>query len=183
LSAPFENFTARVRSLKLTYVLMGVAIWLIDLLTGNFLQFPILFVVPVVLSAWYCGRAVACWLAVCLPLGRLIIAAAWEVPSSLEYIVANALIRIAVLLLIAYLVALAARQNRLLQRRVDTLVKMCAWTRTVEYQGEWISFEEYLKRRFRIETTHGMSPEEAQRQLDELMKAVPDAPPEPAAPR
>jgi hypothetical protein len=173
LSAPFENFAARVRPLKLTYVLMGVAIWLLDLLTGNFLQFPILFVIPVVLSAWYCGRAMACWLAVGLPLGRLAIAALWELPSALEYIVANALIRIAVLLLIAYLVALAARQTRALQQRVDTLVKMCAWTRTVEYQGQWVSFEEYLKLRFNIETTHGMSPEEAQRQVDELMKLDP----------
>ena len=81
------------------------------------------------------------------------------------------------LLLIASLVALAARQTRALQQRVDTLVKMCAWTRTVEYQGEWISFEEYLKRRFNMETTHGMSPEEAQRQFDELAKLDPTAPP------
>ena len=42
--------------------------------------------------------------------------------------------------------------------------------RAVEYQGEWICFAEYLKRRFNIETTHGMSPAEARKQIDLLMQ-------------
>jgi CHASE3 domain sensor protein len=39
------------------------------------------------------------------------------------------------------------------------LVTLCAWTRSVEYEGEWISFEEYLRRKFKVSTTHGISPE------------------------
>jgi CHASE3 domain sensor protein len=39
------------------------------------------------------------------------------------------------------------------------LVTLCAWTRSVEYEGEWISFEEYLRRRFDLSTTHGISPD------------------------
>jgi CHASE3 domain sensor protein len=39
------------------------------------------------------------------------------------------------------------------------LVTLCAWTRSVEYEGEWISFEEYLRRKFDIATTHGISPD------------------------
>ena len=39
------------------------------------------------------------------------------------------------------------------------LVTLCAWTRSVEYEGEWISFEEYLRRRFDISTTHGIAPD------------------------
>ena len=39
------------------------------------------------------------------------------------------------------------------------LVTLCAWTRSVEYEGEWISFEEYLRRKFDVSTTHGISPE------------------------
>ncbi len=41
----------------------------------------------------------------------------------------------------------------------------------VEYQGEWISFEEYLKRRFNIGTTHGMSPAEARKQIYLMMQS------------
>ena len=39
------------------------------------------------------------------------------------------------------------------------LVTLCAWTRSVEYEGEWISFEEYLRRKFDISSTHGISPD------------------------
>src|SRR5438045_7191270 len=39
------------------------------------------------------------------------------------------------------------------------LVTLCAWTRSVEYEGEWISFEEYLRRRFNLSSTHGISPD------------------------
>lgn len=38
------------------------------------------------------------------------------------------------------------------------LVTLCAWTRTVRYQGEWVSVEVYLERRFGIITSHGISP-------------------------
>ena len=52
--------------------------------------------------------------------------------------------------------------------RVRSLVTMCAWSRTVEYKGEWISFEEYLLQRFNIDTSHGISPEETRKALDDL---------------
>jgi CHASE3 domain sensor protein len=39
------------------------------------------------------------------------------------------------------------------------LVTLCAWTRSVEYEGEWISFEEYLRRKFNLSATHGISPD------------------------
>ena len=39
------------------------------------------------------------------------------------------------------------------------LVTLCAWSRSVEYEGQWVSFEEYLRRKFNISTTHGISPD------------------------
>jgi CHASE3 domain sensor protein len=39
------------------------------------------------------------------------------------------------------------------------LVTLCAWTRSVEYEGEWISFEEYLRRKFNVSATHTISPD------------------------
>ncbi len=40
----------------------------------------------------------------------------------------------------------------------DELVTLCAWTRTIRYQAEWVSVETYLERRFGIFTSHGISP-------------------------
>jgi CHASE3 domain sensor protein len=39
------------------------------------------------------------------------------------------------------------------------LVTLCAWSRSVEYEGEWITFEEYLRRKFNISATHSISPD------------------------
>ncbi len=49
--------------------------------------------------------------------------------------------------------------------KMHNYLTMCAWTNTVEYEGEWISFEEYLHRRFGIDVSHGLSPVEADRLL------------------
>lgn len=47
--------------------------------------------------------------------------------------------------------------------KVEPFVKMCAYSRTIEYQGEWVSFEDYLRRRFKIATNHAMAPAEFER--------------------
>lgn len=49
--------------------------------------------------------------------------------------------------------------------RIQGLVTVCAWSRTVEYEGAWVSFEEYLRRRFHLDTSHGISPAEAEKAL------------------
>ncbi|MEO6738767.1 MAG: hypothetical protein ABIP20_00850 [Chthoniobacteraceae bacterium] len=147
---------------------MGLAVLLLDLLSGPFLLFPILFVLPVTLSAWFSSSRAAYILAVLLPLGRFFIAVFVDTPAPLIYMVANALIRVAVLVLLAFLVGRTARQTKALRERVAGLVTVCAWSRTVEYKGEWLSFEEYLKRRFNLDTSHGISPAEAQKAFADL---------------
>ena len=67
------------------------------------------------------------------------------------------------------------------------LVTLCAWTRSVEYEGEWISFEEYLRRKFDVSATHGISPEalsQIQVGLDEEKddKIIPIEPIDPTEP-
>lgn len=40
----------------------------------------------------------------------------------------------------------------------DKLVTLCAWSNTVKHDGEWITFDKYLERRFGLLATHGISP-------------------------
>jgi CHASE3 domain sensor protein len=47
--------------------------------------------------------------------------------------------------------------------KLKHLVTICAWSRTVEYENEWLSFEEYLLRRFNLNASHGISPVEAEK--------------------
>jgi CHASE3 domain sensor protein len=59
---------------------------------------------------------------------------------------------------------------------LEGLIKVCAWTRRVQWQGEWITFEDYLARRFNLHVTHGIS-EDAARQLSQEIESTP-VPPE-----
>lgn len=45
--------------------------------------------------------------------------------------------------------------------RISRIAKVCAWSHTIEYEGRWMSFEQYLEARFGIKASHGISPEEA----------------------
>lgn len=159
------DLLARLLAHPLTYVVIGVGVLVLDLLSGTFLRFPILFVVPVGLCAWFCTTRWAYGLAVLLPFGRFLIIELEEVAYPLLHSSANAVTRIVVLTLLVHFISRTARQSRALQQRVSDLVRICAWSRTVEYEGEWLSFEEYLKRRFDIDTSHGISPAEAQKIL------------------
>jgi GAF domain-containing protein len=55
------------------------------------------------------------------------------------------------------------RQAEIEELKLDAahqpMVKMCAWTRRVEFHGEWMSVEAYLLRRFDLKVTHSISPE------------------------
>lgn len=55
-------------------------------------------------------------------------------------------------------------------REIEGLITVCAWTRRVQWQGRWISFEEYLARRFNLRCTHGICDEAAQQMRDEMSK-------------
>jgi hypothetical protein len=169
---PLQLRVALLLTQPTTYFGLGLLILVLDFFTGPFLLFPILFVIPVTLAAWFCSGALAHTLAILLPVGRFLIAWMVEQNAPLPFLIANFFIRVAVLLFISYLVARTRRQTRELERRVQDLVQMCAWSRTVEYQGEWLTFEQYLLRRFNINTTHGISPTEAKKLFGEATTAA-----------
>lgn len=62
-------------------------------------------------------------------------------------------------------------------QRLRGLVVLCAWTRTVQFEGQWLTFEEYLERRFGLRTSHGMRPDQVEQfrtELDRLDRASGD---------
>jgi CHASE3 domain sensor protein len=59
---------------------------------------------------------------------------------------------------------------------LEGLIKVCAWTQRVQWEGQWITFEDYLAKRFNLHVTHGIS-DEAARQLVRDIENTP-VPPE-----
>ena len=52
--------------------------------------------------------------------------------------------------------------------RLQSFVTMCAWSKTIQHEGKWITFEEYLARRFGLRITHGINPTEARKIMDQV---------------
>jgi CHASE3 domain sensor protein len=69
--------------------------------------------------------------------------------------------------------------------KLYSLVTMCAWSRRVQYRDRWVPLEEYLRKRFGIRISHGISQEEYEKWAEsELTGETPsqEEPPAPAAP-
>lgn len=52
--------------------------------------------------------------------------------------------------------------------KLQRVVTVCAWTGQVKYEGEWNRVEEYLKKRFGISVSHGLSREAAEKIAKEI---------------
>jgi len=68
-----------------------------------------------------------------------------------------------------FVVALIWLGRRVAQ--LKRLVTVCAWSRKIRHNGEWMSFEEYLTRVYGVRLTHGISPEMAQKLMAEFETA------------
>jgi len=170
-AAPFcpdagRNWAARLFARPVTHAIIGALILAVDSRSGPFLLIPNVFALPVALAAWLSSTRWAYTLAVVLPVARLFVAEV-RPGSTLLLDVGNAAIRVGVLVAVAFLVGRVAKQAAELEKRFTGLVTMCAWSRTIQYEGEWMSFEQYLKQRFGILTSHTISPVEAEKVLAE----------------
>ena len=152
---------------------MSAGILALDLVTGPYLMFPILFVVPVTLSAWFYSARSAYALSVFLPVGRFFITASIEHSFPPVYGVGNALIRIAVLGFIGYLVARTSRQTKELRREVtmlEGLLHICMFCKRIRDESErWQPIEGYISQHSDADFSHGLCPECAQEHYGDVL--------------
>lgn len=155
------------------YVFMSAGILALDLVTGPYLMFPILFVIPVTLSAWFYSIRSAFALSVFLPVGRFFITASIEHSFPPVYAAGNALIRVAVLSFIGYLVARTSRQTKELQREISMLegiLHICMFCKRIRDESEsWQPLEGYISRRSDADFSHGLCPECAQKHYGDVL--------------
>ncbi len=162
---PLARFSNRLLANPATYIVAGIAILVLDLFTGPFLSFPILFVIPVVLSAWFCSARLAYVLAVLLPVGRFLIAAFRDTSAIITVNIINALIRVAVLGLLAFFVARVARQTREI-KVLQGLLSVCMYCKRVRTEGEsWEQLETYIAKHSEADFSHGLCPDCAQKKI------------------
>jgi hypothetical protein len=155
-SATREGGTA---STLQAFILSAAVLW-IDYVTGEGIDFPIFYIVPVGLAAWRNQQFLACLLSFVLSLVRFAFQSVWSDQRSLLTEGINTLVIIAALLLYAYLIDRTSTQTRKLQKRVKTLegiLPICASCKRIRNENnEYEPIENYISERSEASFSHGL---------------------------
>jgi len=150
-------------SLLVLWAFLSIVILIADFMTGPFVQFPFLFILPVVFASWYNGRRWGIAYAFILPLVRLYYNTVWSIPWTMVESVINAVIRIFILSLLAYLIDKVAEQNAATVKEVrllEGLLPICASCKKIrDEHDEWQQLEAYITRHSEAKFTHGVCPD------------------------
>jgi K+-sensing histidine kinase KdpD len=153
---------------------LALLVLLVDYFTGPALLFPILYILPVMLAAWYAGLPQALFLAVLMPLVRVYFDFLWEIPYLEQHVVINTVNSLIILVLLAVLTERVARQMRHLAREVEQLtglLPICAFCKKIRTSsGEWVQIERYISERSTAEFSHGYCPECMEKHFGEYLR-------------
>jgi hypothetical protein len=131
------------------FVPITMALVSVDWLTGPYYQFPSVYIVVVVLAAWFNGLTTGLLLALVLPFSRVaLMEAYWDRPWDPEAYLATAATRAIAWSLLAVITARLAEHERALSKEVDaliTLLPVCADCHMIRGAGEqWEKLDTYV---------------------------------------
>lgn len=145
-----KSWIAQSVERPIVILLISGLLALVDLVSGPDIQFPIAYVIPVFLAAYFHRRWFALTLAMVLPLLRLSFVVGWNFPDGVTIALVNVCIRVVVLCLIAWLVSLIANLHQRLRTRARLLPKnvpLCLACKRVEQPGgEWQELDLFIER-------------------------------------
>jgi hypothetical protein len=149
--------------LWLVWILLSIPVLAADYATGPAIQFPIVFVIPVVLSSWYSGKIWGIVLALLLPIGRVLLHYVWEPSTSVQIVMVNVAIKIIVFAGIALLVDHAASLTREV-RTLKGILPICSNCKKIrDEDGSWKQMETYISEQSEAKFSHGLCSECAEK--------------------
>jgi hypothetical protein len=152
------------------WMLIALILLVLDYLSGPFLQFPILLVVPVVLATWRDGRNWGIATAVVLPVARMSFALHWGVGTSMLLVILDHLMDILILSAFAVLTHRFVMQERKI-RVLQGLLPICAFCKRIRTEEQtWQQLEQYITTHSGATFSHTFCPECGQRHYGEYSR-------------
>jgi len=147
----------------LWWVALGCVMLAIDYLSSESVSFPVVYVIPIILAAWYSGRWPAVALAIAVPVFRLLFLVMPHSPrGGMATLGLATALRGIVIIILALWFSRLAEFERALQRRVkvlEGLLPICSFCKNIRNEaGEWERMEGYISRRSEAEFSHGVCP-------------------------
>jgi len=145
------------------WALVAVALIAADYAIGPESQFPVLYVIPVTLAAWYSGRWPAVAMAIAVPLFHVVfLMAVMRGTEDAMLLATMTVARGAVILVMALWVARLAEHERQLLRyvvKLEGLLRICAVCKSIRNEaGVWEPLEVFISDRSDADFTHGLCP-------------------------
>ena len=143
--------------------LVAVALIAADYAIGPESQFPVLYVIPVTLAAWYSGRWPAVAMAIAVPLFHVVfLLTVMRGAGDAMLLATMTVARGAVILVMALWVARLAEHERQLLRyvvKLEGLLRICAVCKSIRNEaGVWEPLEVFISDRSDADFTHGLCP-------------------------
>lgn len=194
---PRMGFVNR-RTIALASILSLIAMAYVDYVTGYELVFSAAYLIPVSLCAWYFGRRAIWWMCIASGVAAFCVDALSGYPYS-HFMIRywNSLMCFAISLTTGLLLHRLRRtleerkqMNVELRSALDELKRsteeirklqnglqvVCAWTKQIKVDDQWMTPDEFLSTRLHLKISHGMSPKATREFQDELKKRAQDAP-------
>ena len=144
---PLTVIDLAVRARAVHWVATSVAILAIDYVTGPFIQFPILFIVPVAIATAAQGLVVGSIVAGLLPLARLSFFLAWDLPSSWLMEAIDTVVDVVILVGFAALIQRILLQQRQI-RVLEGMLPICSFCKRIrDDTGQWRQLEMFISER------------------------------------
>jgi hypothetical protein len=146
----------------LWWLALAVPLLWIEYVTGLHAQYPVVYIIPVSLAAWYSGRWPAVALGVIIPCAQLIFMLLDGRPASLLGLIAPAVFRGTVIVVMALWFARLSEHERALHEEVRALkglLPICSFCKSIRNNaGEWEPLERYISKRSETQFSHGICP-------------------------
>ncbi|MBN2402776.1 MAG: hypothetical protein JXN64_10290 [Spirochaetes bacterium] len=153
--------------------LAAIVLW-VDYITGWFIQFPIVYILPVGIAAWHLKKSAAYTLAILLPSTRIAFHFLWNEIQILSVVFTNTLIFMATLLIYVYLIILIAHQRKELEKEVNILegiLPICASCKKIQNKdGSWEQIEGFIQRHSEADFSHSICPDCMKKLYPEYVK-------------
>lgn len=156
---------------------IGISIILLvaDYFAGPFIQFPITYLIPISLAAWYNGRSWGLAFAFIMPLVRLYFnLALWTIPWTYIEASINCINRIVIFTLFVLLISRIAKQTSELTKEVHILsglLPICSYCKKIKDESnQWQPIEHYVTQHSDALFTHGICPECAEKYYSQYLK-------------
>ena len=169
-----EAWYLRVLKSRLTYLVIASLLIIFEYLNDKLIQFPIIFVIPIMLASWFCAPHIGYSFAIGMAVVRLSFDFSWDNPDLFKYEIGNAVINVGVLLFISFITSQAARMTREVKLLQGILPTCCFCKKIQDKENKWHPIENYIENRTDANFSHGICPECAQRQYGSILNKTRD---------